>query len=246
MFCRTESILWSSFFRKRIEFRSTLGCSTGNSQFFLAPYRPAGKCSMLPVMSDLPQISRSPELMSRSDSALLVVDVQEKLVAAIGAAARILWNVRRLIDGAKVLGLPVVASEQYPQGLGPTVPELASRLEQRPGQTQFQLPGIGGVVCGPPPAEHRKAAGLRHRNPRLHSANGARSAGRRLAGVRGRRCGGVAARPRSPDRPAADGIVGRRAHDDRGRAVRMVPGRRHGGVQADQPHRAGEVRQQRR
>ncbi len=35
-------------------------------------------------MSDLPLISRSPELMSRSDSALLVVDVQEKLVAAMG------------------------------------------------------------------------------------------------------------------------------------------------------------------
>ena len=92
---------------------------------------------MLPVMSDSPLISRSPELMSRSDSALLVVDVQEKLVAAMGAAARIVWNVRRLIDGAKVLGLPVVASEQYPQGLGPTVPELASRLEQRPAKLGF-------------------------------------------------------------------------------------------------------------
>ncbi len=92
---------------------------------------------MLPVMSDLPQISRSPELMSRSDSALLVVDVQEKLVAAMGTAARILWNVRRLIDGAKLLGLPVVASEQYPQGLGPTVSELASRLEQRPAKLSF-------------------------------------------------------------------------------------------------------------
>ena len=92
---------------------------------------------MLPVMSNLPLICRSPELMCRSDSALLVVDVQEKLVAAMGTAARILWNVRRLIDGAKVLGLPVVASEQYPQGLGPTVPELASRLEHRPAKLSF-------------------------------------------------------------------------------------------------------------
>ncbi len=75
--------------------------------------------------------------MSRSDAALLVVDVQEKLVAAIGAAARIIWNVRRLIDGAKVLGLPVTASEQYPQGLGPTVPELAPRLERRPAKLCF-------------------------------------------------------------------------------------------------------------
>jgi nicotinamidase-related amidase len=88
-------------------------------------------------MNDLPMISRSPEMMSRSDSALLVVDVQEKLVPAIGAAARVVWNVRRLIDGAKVLGLPVLATEQYPQGLGATVPELASRLEHRPAKLSF-------------------------------------------------------------------------------------------------------------
>ncbi|MGO9115317.1 MAG: hydrolase [Thermoguttaceae bacterium] len=88
-------------------------------------------------MSDLPLISPSSELMSRSDSALLVVDVQEKLVPAIIAAARIVWNVRRLIDGAKVLGLPVMASEQYPRGLGPTVVELASRLEDRPAKLSF-------------------------------------------------------------------------------------------------------------
>jgi len=96
-------------------------------------------------MSDLPPISRSSELMSRSDSALLVVDVQEKLVPAIMTAARIVWNVRRLIDGAKLLGLPVVASEQYPQGLGPTVPELASRLEDRAAKLSFscrELPQI--------------------------------------------------------------------------------------------------------
>jgi len=92
---------------------------------------------MLPIMSDLPMISRSPELMCRSDSALLVIDMQEKLVAAIPTVARIVWNVRRLIDGAKVLDVPVVASEQYPQGLGPTVAELAARLEHRPAKLSF-------------------------------------------------------------------------------------------------------------
>jgi hypothetical protein len=45
------------------------------------------------------------------------------------------WNVRRLIDGAKILGIPVVANEQYPKRLGPTVPELADRL----GPTQSKL-----------------------------------------------------------------------------------------------------------
>lgn len=93
-------------------------------------------------------ISRSPELMSRSDSALLVVDVQEKLVPAIHASRRVVWNVRRLIDGAKLLGLPVVASEQYPQGLGPTVAELASRLEDRPAKLSFSCRELPELFAG--------------------------------------------------------------------------------------------------
>jgi len=66
--------------------------------------------------------------MSAGDTALLVVDVQEKLLGAIADHRRVAWNIRRLIDGAKILGLPVAATEQYPRGLGPTVPELAERL----------------------------------------------------------------------------------------------------------------------
>src|SRR4029078_309933 len=78
---------------------------------------------------DAGQFVRSPELMSAEDCGLLVVDVQQKLVGVVDGQARIVWIIRRLIDGAKLLGLPVLASEQYPQGLGPTVPDLASRLD---------------------------------------------------------------------------------------------------------------------
>jgi len=83
--------------------------------------------------------------MSRADSALLVIDVQEKLVPAIQSGGKVVWNVRRLIDGAGMLGLPVAATEQYPQGLGPTVGELASRLPERPAKLCFscrELPGL--------------------------------------------------------------------------------------------------------
>lgn len=79
--------------------------------------------------------------MSREDTALLVVDVQERLVSAIADSARIVWNVRRLIDGAKVLGLPVAATEQYPKGLGPTVAELAGRLGSVPSKLTFSCGG---------------------------------------------------------------------------------------------------------
>jgi nicotinamidase-related amidase len=79
-------------------------------------------------MTDAFPRARSPELMSRRDSALLVVDVQEKLIGAVRGHRRVVWNIGRLIDGAKLLGVPIAATEQYPKGLGKTVEELASRL----------------------------------------------------------------------------------------------------------------------
>jgi nicotinamidase-related amidase len=66
--------------------------------------------------------------MNRDDAALVVVDVQEKLIGLIPGHERIVWNIRRLLDGAKILGVPAVATEQYPKGVGPTIPELAKRL----------------------------------------------------------------------------------------------------------------------
>ncbi len=83
---------------------------------------------IFPGMSKSNSITRSPELMSVGDTGLLVVDVQERLIKAIDGWQRVVWNVRRLIDAARVLGIPVVATEQYPQGLGRTLPELAERL----------------------------------------------------------------------------------------------------------------------
>ena len=83
------------------------------------------------------RLTRSPELMSRSDTGLLVVDMQEKLLKLIPGHERIIWNCRRLIDGAKVLGMPVAATEQYPQGLGPTTPELKQRLGEVPAKLAF-------------------------------------------------------------------------------------------------------------
>jgi len=66
--------------------------------------------------------------MSRDDTALLVVDVQDRILAAIADTPRLVWNTRRLVDGAKILGLPVLVTEQYPERLGPTTAILAERL----------------------------------------------------------------------------------------------------------------------
>ncbi len=82
-------------------------------------------------------MARSPAMMARGNTALLVVDVQQRLMPAIRDARRVVWNCGRLIDGARILGVPVVGTEQYPQGLGSTVPELAERLGELPAKLAF-------------------------------------------------------------------------------------------------------------
>jgi nicotinamidase-related amidase len=101
---------------------------------------------VLRVMDESSAVPRSPELMSRGDTALLVVDVQEKLIGAITDGRRVVWNIRRLIDAARALGLRVLGTEQYPRGLGPTVAELAERLGALPSKLAFSAAACPGLL----------------------------------------------------------------------------------------------------
>lgn len=71
-----------------------------------------------------------------ADTALLLVDFQERLAAAMPAAERpdCERRIAILIEACRLLKLPVVVSEQYPKGLGPTVPALESALAAGPLQ----------------------------------------------------------------------------------------------------------------
>jgi len=64
--------------------------------------------------------------LNRKAAVLLFIDVQEKLWAVMppAAQAEVQANLVRWIEGAKVLGLPIVWTEQYVKGLGPTIPPL--------------------------------------------------------------------------------------------------------------------------
>jgi nicotinamidase-related amidase len=71
--------------------------------------------------------------MSRPDpkqSALLIVDVQVRLAAAMKKETldRLVANTCILMEAARLLGIPVIVSEQYPKGLGATVEPIADRL----------------------------------------------------------------------------------------------------------------------
>jgi nicotinamidase-related amidase len=90
-------------------------------------------------------LPRNPERLTRHDSGLLVVDVQEKLVPAIVEHEQLVWNIRRLLDGARLFEIPCWGTEQYPAGLGPTVSSLAERLGEIPAKKQFSACGCASL-----------------------------------------------------------------------------------------------------
>ena len=81
----------------------------------------------------------SPPRLTLEQTVLLVVDLQEKLLPIIEGSERVVKQTARLIRGCAALGVPIIATEQYPQGLGPTVQPIRSLL----------LPGAGPVPGAP-------------------------------------------------------------------------------------------------
>lgn len=71
--------------------------------------------------------------LQRDNTILVVIDVQEKLMPVIDGAKELLRNVERLVRGAHVLGVPVLVTEQYVKGLGPTVAAIRKTLDETSG-----------------------------------------------------------------------------------------------------------------
>ena len=87
------------------------------------------------------ELVRSPLLMNQDDTALMIIDIQEKLLPHIREHQRLIWNSKRLIEGATALGVEIMVSEQYPKGLGGTHEEIIQALGpdfgQRSEKTMF-------------------------------------------------------------------------------------------------------------
>ena len=63
-------------------------------------------------------------LLNTKNTALLVIDIQERLMPVIHEKEKVIAEVNRLIKGAEILGLPILVTEQYPKGLGKTCKEV--------------------------------------------------------------------------------------------------------------------------
>jgi nicotinamidase-related amidase len=108
--------------------------------------------------------------LNLNEAILVVVDVQEKFMPVLFEPQRLISACQLLIGGAKILGLPILVTEQLPEKLGPTVTELREVLgsDYRPiikaefsafanesfrrtfaatGRTQLILCGIEAHVC---------------------------------------------------------------------------------------------------
>jgi nicotinamidase-related amidase len=71
---------------------------------------------------------RHPNVLEKDQACLVVVDVQERFRTVQRNFAEMLGGVVRLVRTFRILSLPVLVTEQYPQGLGRTAPELLEAL----------------------------------------------------------------------------------------------------------------------
>jgi nicotinamidase-related amidase len=115
-------------------------------------------------MANVAAPTRHPALLRREETGLVIVDVQEGFRPVIDGFDAMVRNIGLLAEGFGVLGRPVLASEQYPKGLGHTVPEVAERLPEGSAvveKLRFSACGVGDfdsaletlgvrswVVCG--------------------------------------------------------------------------------------------------
>ncbi|MDY0078658.1 MAG: hydrolase [Bacteroidales bacterium] len=77
-------------------------------------------------------------MINDKDTGLILIDVQGKLARMVAESETLIANIEKLIKGCQVLGIPIIWLEQYPEGLGKTVPELAKLLtNQSPIEKQF-------------------------------------------------------------------------------------------------------------
>src|SRR5207249_6453829 len=90
-------------------------------------------------METKPAIETARQRLRRQDCALLVIDIQEKLLPPIHERERLVRNTQLLLRLAQILDLPIVATTQYARGLGGVVPEIASLLPSQAASDKLEF-----------------------------------------------------------------------------------------------------------
>jgi nicotinamidase-related amidase len=67
--------------------------------------------------------------ITRNDAVLVIVDIQDRLAVVMKEREKVVNNCLHLIEAARLLGISVVLTEQYPKGLGPTINEIKEALQ---------------------------------------------------------------------------------------------------------------------
>ena len=93
------------------------------------------------------EVKRFRKLLKPQQTALLIVDIQEKILPVIHNNQMVVQNTLKLIKGFKVLGLPIYYTEQYPKGLGSTVSSIKQEMEDlKPfDKMSFSCSGAGNL-----------------------------------------------------------------------------------------------------
>ncbi len=93
----------------------------------------------------------SPHLLDRDAAVICVIDIQERLAAAMAEREQVMEAARRLILAARRLEVPIVLTEQYPRGIGPTEPVLVEVL----GDAYAPIEKLHFSCCEEPPFRER-------------------------------------------------------------------------------------------
>ncbi|OGO14670.1 MAG: hydrolase [Chloroflexi bacterium RBG_16_48_7] len=78
-------------------------------------------------------------MFNTDNTILIAIDFQEKLVRAMYQKEKLIENTQKLIKGLQVLEVPVISTEQNPQGLGVTIPEIASLFPEYRALPKFSF-----------------------------------------------------------------------------------------------------------
>ena len=81
-------------------------------------------------------------MLDKSTTGLVLVDVQGKLARIVHNSEEVISKMVKLIQGCQALGVPIVWLEQYPAGLGATVPELSDIIENNSPIEKFTFNGL--------------------------------------------------------------------------------------------------------